>query len=736
MTKSRNNIPREPDRATRPLDWLLWAAVMIAAMTRALATSEPFPHFDADPLIQYVPRTGFTPSFSLALDTLLVLLASLTVLRARSGTPELGLVVVGAVALVIHRHDGPTGLSDLERGMPWAGALAAGVAVRAMSLDPRLRRLTLAVGFGVIAMVIVKGVWQITIEHASTVEAFRRDPESFLAAQGWRPDSAQARSFERRLNQPEATGWFGLANVFASFASAMLAGGIVAIAGSLKHRTDLAISAGLALLGGAALWMSGSKGGLGAGVVGAIVGLATLGLPRLAWARRLALPAAIAAALAALVVRGLVGESLGELSLLFRWFYVETATEIFAGSPLVGVGPDGFQTAYVAARPDISPEAVSSPHSVAFDWLATLGLFGLAWLILLGRWAWTVSSDPAKSWSDAPIEKAETRALLAVLGTLTLIGGGIEIALLAAEPGQSILRILSLALGLAAAWGVLRLGTAGAGLALGAAAALLVHAQIEVTPVLVGSAPVFAVLIAGAAGPDASTTSERTRRPWHRAARVSCVAGGVALAAWAALLGVVPFARWESALDRAAVPIRELPAFERRTRSGFIEAGRRTDQHLERAIEIRAGHAATRSSRVRLLIALANANADGATALAAIGEAQASAEIRPDEAGRWLELASAIRAASAIEQELAAPGASLPDRTSQAREALERAAEIDRSAIAPAWRLFLLAREGGDDGAARRWAEELAKRDEMLRLDPLIGLDEAQRAGIRRWLGP
>ncbi|MEO1512838.1 MAG: hypothetical protein AAFU70_12255, partial [Planctomycetota bacterium] len=271
MTKSRNNIPREPDRATRPLDWLLWAAVMIAAMTRALATSEPFPHFDADPLIQYVPRTGFTPSFSLALDTLLVLLASLTVLRARSGTPELGLVVVGAVALVIHRHDGPTGLSDLERGMPWAGALAAGVAVRAMSLDPRLRRLTLAVGFGVIAMVIVKGVWQITIEHASTVEAFRRDPESFLAAQGWRPDSAQARSFERRLNQPEATGWFGLANVFASFASAMLAGGIVAIAGSLKHRTDLAISAGLALLGGAALWMSGSKGGLGAGVVGAIV---------------------------------------------------------------------------------------------------------------------------------------------------------------------------------------------------------------------------------------------------------------------------------------------------------------------------------------------------------------------------------------------------------------------------------------------------------------------------------
>ena len=93
--------------------------------------------------------------------------------------------------------------------------------------------------------------------------------------------------------------------------------------------------------------------------------------------------AGIAIPLLAVVVRGLVGERLSELSLLFRWFYMQGAARIFAQHLPVGVGPDGFQEAYLLAKPVLSPEAVASPHNILWDWLSTLGLFGVAWCVLL-----------------------------------------------------------------------------------------------------------------------------------------------------------------------------------------------------------------------------------------------------------------------------------------------------------------------------------------------------------------
>ena len=99
------------------------------------------------------------------------------------------------------------------------------------------------------------------------------------------------------------------------------------------------------------------------------------------------LPAIIAAALLAVIARGLVGERIGELSLLFRWFYMQGATHIFADHWLLGVGPADFKDAYMIAKPATSPEDVSSPHSILLDWVATLGLGGLAWCVLFLVWS-------------------------------------------------------------------------------------------------------------------------------------------------------------------------------------------------------------------------------------------------------------------------------------------------------------------------------------------------------------
>src|SRR5690606_14992553 len=98
--------------------------------------------------------------------------------------------------------------------------------------------------------------------------------------------------------------------------------------------------------------------------------------------------AAVILPLAAIALRGLLGERLGELSLLFRSFYLRGAIAIIADHPLLGVGPAGFKDAYMLAKPAIAPEDVTSAHSVLFDLGATLGLAGLAWIALLAWWTW------------------------------------------------------------------------------------------------------------------------------------------------------------------------------------------------------------------------------------------------------------------------------------------------------------------------------------------------------------
>jgi hypothetical protein len=90
-----------------------------------------------------------------------------------------------------------------------------------------------------------------------------------------------------------------------------------------------------------------------------------------------------------------IGERMGQLSLLFRWFYMEAAVRIGVGHLPLGVGPDGFQQAYMLAKNPLSPEDVTSSHNMLLDWFATLGVFGLAWLVLWVSWMWRAGAVAA-----------------------------------------------------------------------------------------------------------------------------------------------------------------------------------------------------------------------------------------------------------------------------------------------------------------------------------------------------
>src|SRR5690606_18389300 len=124
-----------------------------------------------------------------------------------------------------------------------------------------------------------------------------------LIAQGFQPGSEQALVYERRLRQPDPTGWFGLSNVLATF----LAMGSVslALAGVMtkKPARPVLLIAGIGL--GVILVLTGSKAGIGVAVLGVLAVVATKILPKKLAV--LAVLGIIAAPTLAVVARGITG---------------------------------------------------------------------------------------------------------------------------------------------------------------------------------------------------------------------------------------------------------------------------------------------------------------------------------------------------------------------------------------------------------------------------------------------
>lgn len=588
---------------------------LVAALVRATCVPEPFPYWSMDPTRIRVPVTGLTPSMGLALDGACWLALGLVLLgESRRGGRGLGVpvwavVMLGVTCIPAAMHawiiDGGS-LENLSIGSGWAGAAAAGLAAMLACRRDALRRLTLAVAIGLIGMLAAKGMLQVFIEHPRTVEDYVSDRAAYLAAHGWSEGSAQARAFERRLMHAEASAWFGLANVLAGVAAA----GVAWFAGVLACRPWRSDAAGTRRGWACTAWLvlglllsawcvhaAGSKGGYALSVLGlSIVGVAAAARVR-ARARvadvalRLAAPAAMVLPLAAIAARGVVGERISELSLLFRWFYLEAACRIFASSPLVGVGPGDFKPAYMLAKSPISPEDVASPHSILFDYASTLGIGGVVigalfgWMAgLAGAGAGHAASvgsarsgrGPAANGTDVrrgdglPVARGERRVLgwIAALGaSVAVISSAVEIAVVSPESQGARLIGLAAWIGLAwAAWhaldGVSR-GTAacaaGRAAQAGAALTLVAACQFELTGTQGTSACWVWVVLGAAAGAACRRSTCRTSvgdGPRTRRIEVAAAAGCLAACAGVLVLGVVPTLRWEAALRRGVELVR------------------------------------------------------------------------------------------------------------------------------------------------------------------------------------
>ncbi len=738
----------------------------LGAIARAGVGWTPFPHWDGDPFTQGGPLVAIGPSALLVLDLVVCLGAALAIAAApRVSRLGVGLFVVGAAGVAIHvAHS----LEHAGAGSAWVAAMAGGLGAWHLGQYPVVRRALTCAAFGFVGMLVAKGALQYFVEHPQTVAHFRETRDAFFAARGWEPGSRSAMVYERRLMQPAATGWFGLSNVYATF---MAGGAVLLLVGGLRSLREFRTrNASFVLLLGAiacagALAMTGSKGAWGAALLGTAVGLVAMLLPKrvgrvLPWVLVLA-PIGV---IGAVLLRGVLGERLGELSLLFRAFYFEGAARVIASHPLVGVGPAGFKDAYVLKRPALSPEEVTSSHAVLVDWAATLGVLGLSWIALMLVWAKRSGSTPAATTDVAPVDERSVRLFVLITAVVVVaISGLVERA--AITPEGAAMRAGGLVAWIALAWAIGQAWSARRWAApmAGAAAAVLAHAQLDMAGVSETSAPLLLLWLGCLASPLSGGVSSRPAR--------ACAIFGPALA------GVVVFtiafpglARWEGALRDAAKPATALAdalfdlqsaASESEARAilerAASELGVTTPSdasvgagfaslvaaaqdgaigELQTAIDARPQHYGTRTALTRVLLQRATRPGsepeladlrDRATRIAEGGPQAA-----PGSASSWM-WAGTVHAGLAD-----SPGITSDARAEHLRKAAEfweSAASLDpRGPSAPA-RLMAAYETLGDLDAARVWAERALQADANMRLDPLKQLTRDERARAERLTG-
>ncbi len=502
-----------PSEATsRALRWIGALGIATIAIIRCVLVFSGQIVFDVDPAIDPSPLPGFGPAGSLFLDAALLAACGCGLLGETLAGRSIDRVLL-AIALVpapVIAYHGLADAGDMWRGSTWLAAAIACVVLAHLGRDRAIRVVILGLLVAVLVPVAIRGALQSSVslfgvtwsgpEYVDTVAEYETHRDVFLADRGWAPDSAAARLYEQRLRQPDPRGWFPTTNVFASAMAFGLVMSIGLAIGAVRDRTGarwLTLFATAAIVLAVSLLVSRSKGAILAGMIGlalVVVPLASRHAHALLTRRGApVMLALVGLTLAAVVVRGVaLPESwLGEKSLLYRWHYLVGSARIVSGHTMVGVGPDGYQAAYVAARMPRSPEEVTSAHNVFADWLSDLGLSGVAWVALVGVLLWRAGRrlDPDDDTVEDGSGFVRSRWTLAAAGMVAVVAlapatmveaaivnsAGKELARIAGILGF-VLAAVALTRGLERTRGTIVTSTLSA-----AAAVLVVQGQIEMT---------------------------------------------------------------------------------------------------------------------------------------------------------------------------------------------------------------------------------------------------------------
>ena len=716
------------------LRWVGAVGMVVIALGRAMVMFADDAYFDVDPVAVPAMFAGLGPMGSMWLDVALLLFAQVALIGemgSKRGV-EWWLVVMAMLPGAAVMAHGLGSVADLWRGSTWMVSMIALVTLAHLARERVLRAVMLAGLLALIGPLAVRGLVQVLLEHGQLMDDFRQHREAFFAARGWEMDSNQAKLYERRLVQNEATGWFGLANIYGGVMVAMLIGGIGASWAAFRER----ISGGwtgvvvlTALGAGAGLIMSGSRGAIGAAMLG--VALLVVGLLKPGRWRTIAIIALPAVTILGIVARGvMLPEKFGgDLSILFRWHYWIGAARMVVDQPWLGVGPGSFQQAYALVRPLRNPEEVVSAHSVFIDWIATLGVLGAVWVVLMGvllsRAGWRI--EVVEEEGTGTTVELPRRAVSALI-VMFVVAGGLSLVVEFASVDQFglMMRIIGLTAGIIA--GAVIAGVALqrprtlAWVALAAVTGMLIHAQMEMTFFQPGSVVWACLLVGVAAGPGLDAVSPRWK--WMNPA------GAVVLGVL--MIGMIVF---------ALVPVTRQMLLVREAAQTLHEVGEARLRANESRPAIRELELTARQTAARLLaqateIGPRNERAvramidqHGAGAMLLEGDArQAVLRAAHEKAVQWvgtIDSPSLIALAARTAAEVKAAGGEADELTWRVQLVTLDPYSVD------AWRALGDAQwTAGDRTAAAESYGRALELDAALELDPLKQLDAAVRRGI------
>lgn len=556
------------------------AVLIIAVLVRILTPFDPFPAWAGDPTLSPTAIVGLTP-ISMSCVDLLALAAAMAVIVRHSGQYRLlslAAITLGSATAAFFGAIRPEATpEDFILTLSWTAAITGGFAARTLVQDTWCRQLVVGSLLAAAVPLAGRAIYQVVVENPETIRAFKANREATFATFGWSPDSAMAAAYERRVLQNEASGYIGLANIFASLIGSLFVAWTLLLVGRIFSKSTpssprlppIILTSILAAASLAGLVLAGAKGGYAMVALGIGLGVILRTLttpPRLAFIRdRLtSFPWMLASAvvlfpLAAVALRGIIGLASGERSLLFRWYYLLGSARMMLEHPL-GVGPSGYRDAYMLLKIPTAPEDISSPHSIFFDSLTQLGLLGagfvLAWLILTvaaSRTAFASATPETDSSNSSSRSDATPRpfAFLMVFAAATILATFLTLAINA--PDAAALRIGCLIAATVVAVIASRTGlleTNPLHLPLAAAAlAAVAHCQIELTASNPSSVAFVLLLLGSAAGLSLKPKSQ----PKTRTAKLRASWSVLALALLTAFgLRMPALVHWEHALRYAA----------------------------------------------------------------------------------------------------------------------------------------------------------------------------------------
>lgn len=374
---------------------------------------------------------GAGPAAGLLLD-LLAGLCPLLVLARRWFDPTFGprrawspvlLLALGGLALasVAWAGDRFAAVVSASHLLAAAGVLWA---VAQVSRDWRALWRASALSAGLLAVLLVQGLWYYFVDRQDLIDQLTRDPDFVAKVQNVQPGTFAYTQMQNSILHGELRGFSVSANTYGALLVLL---GLVTLGALLecfrqRRWGGLAVAGLLLLVDACVLPLTQSRTALLTGVLGAgiVVGIyvltdgprdrrfATL-LRRRAGTLYFVGLIGVLAAIAFVVGYGVTRGTLFHDSLNFRWRYWTASADLWRRHPWLGVGWENFGFGYLGVRTPEATEEIKDPHDFLVRFTTELGLLGgLIAVLWTARTWWELTrpidptgGDPAGADGDA-----------------------------------------------------------------------------------------------------------------------------------------------------------------------------------------------------------------------------------------------------------------------------------------------------------------------------------------------